>query len=102
MAKASSKTLKITQVKSLIGHTKDQRATVKALGLKRIRHAVFKEDRPEIRGMIRKVSHLINIQEIEKAAIKAKPVGATSVVHRSKKAANASVGSRTRKKTDET
>ncbi|MFZ3063499.1 MAG: 50S ribosomal protein L30 [Actinomycetota bacterium] len=66
------KTLKITQVKSLIGHTKDQRATVKALGLKRIRHAVFKEDRPEIRGMIRKVSHLINVEQIEKVATRKK------------------------------
>lgn len=94
MAKASIKTLKIIQVKSLIGHTKDQRATVKALGLKRIRHAVFKEDRLEIRGMIRKISHLVEVEE----ATKAEPVGATLVAHKSDKRPQ----SRPRKKTDET
>jgi large subunit ribosomal protein L30 len=60
---ASNGQLKITQVRSLIGRPQDQRRTVRALGLKRIRHSVTQPDRPEIRGMIRKVSHLIEVEE---------------------------------------
>jgi large subunit ribosomal protein L30 len=56
-------TLRITQVRSLIGSERDQRATVRSLGLKRIRHTVTQPDRPEIRGMIAKVSHLVEIVE---------------------------------------
>ena len=56
-------TLRITQVRSLIGSKQDQRATVKSLGLKRIRHTVTQPDRPEIRGMIAKVSHLVEVVE---------------------------------------
>ena len=56
-------TLRITQVRSLIGQQRDQRATVRSLGLKRIRHTVTQPDRPEIRGMIAKVSHLVEIVE---------------------------------------
>ena len=56
-------TLRITQVRSLIGSQRDQRATVRSLGLKRIRHTVTQPDRPEIRGMIAKVSHLVEIVE---------------------------------------
>ncbi len=59
-------TLRITQVKSLIGRPQDQRATVKALGLKRIRHTVEKADSPVIRGMVRKVVHLVEMEEISK------------------------------------
>lgn len=55
--------VRITQVKSLIGRPKDQRGTVKALGLKRINHSVEQNDTPEIRGMINKVSHLISIEQ---------------------------------------
>lgn len=57
--------LRITQTKSLIGRPKSQRATVKALGLHRIRHTVEHEDRLEIRGMINKVNHLVSVEEIE-------------------------------------
>jgi large subunit ribosomal protein L30 len=57
--------LKVTQVRSVIGTTPRQRATVRALGLKRIRHAVVKDDRPEIRGMIDKVRHLVAVEEME-------------------------------------
>lgn len=97
MTKTSSKTLKITQVKSLIGHPKNTRATVKALGLKRIRHSVFKEDRPEIRGMIRKVQHLVRVERVEEKTAKAKPVGATLVAHRrSKRTHDARMNSRLR------
>ena len=56
-------TLRITQVRSLIGQKQDQRATVKSLGLRRIRHSVTQPDRPEIRGMIAKVSHLVEVAE---------------------------------------
>jgi ribosomal protein L30 len=56
--------LRITQVGSPIGRTEDQRATVRSLGLRRIRHTVLQPDRPEIRGMLRKVSHLVTFEEI--------------------------------------
>ena len=56
-------TLRITQVRSLIGQQQDQRATVRSLGLRRIRHSVTQPDRPEIRGMIAKVSHLVEVTE---------------------------------------
>lgn len=57
--------LKITQVRSVIDRPKDQKATVRRLGLHRIRHSVIKEDRPEIRGMIEKVKHLVAVEEVE-------------------------------------
>ena len=57
--------LRITQTRSLIGRTADQRATVASLGLKRIRHTVVQPDRPEIRGMLRKVPHLVSFEEVE-------------------------------------
>jgi large subunit ribosomal protein L30 len=57
--------LKVTQLRSTIGATRRQRDTVRALGLKRIRHAVVKDDRPEIRGMIAKVRHLITVEEVD-------------------------------------
>ncbi len=57
--------LRITQIKSLIGRPKDQRGTVKALGLKRIRHTVEQADTPEIRGMLAKVGHLVTAEPVE-------------------------------------
>ncbi len=56
--------LKITLVRSTIGRKKDQIATVEALGLKKIRAVVEKEDTPQIRGMINKVSHLVEVTEL--------------------------------------
>lgn len=56
--------LRITLEKSVIGSKKDQIATVKALGLKKIRSVVEHEDNPRIRGMINKVSHLVKYEEI--------------------------------------
>lgn len=56
-------TLRITQVRSLIGQQQDQRATVRSLGLRRIRDSVTQPDRPEIRGMINKVRHLVEVTE---------------------------------------
>ncbi len=57
--------LSVTLVKSTIGRKDDQIATVKALGLKKIRDNVIQEDNPAIRGMINKVSHLVEVQEIQ-------------------------------------
>jgi large subunit ribosomal protein L30 len=57
--------LKVTQIRSGIGRKPNQRATLRSLGLKRINDAVVKEDRPEIRGMIFTVSHLVQVEEVE-------------------------------------
>ena len=51
--------LEITLTKSMIGRKKDQIATAKALGLKKIRDVVEHEDTPQIRGMINKISHCL-------------------------------------------
>lgn len=57
--------LRITWVKSDIGYSKDQRRTVKALGLCRLNHQVEREDSPSIRGMVAKVRHLLQVEEID-------------------------------------
>jgi large subunit ribosomal protein L30 len=57
--------LKITQLKSGIGNKRNQRETLRTLGLKRIRDVVVKEDRPEIRGMVATVTHLVSVEEVE-------------------------------------
>jgi large subunit ribosomal protein L30 len=54
--------IEITQTRSLIGSQQGQRRTVRALGLRRIRHTVTQPDRPEIRGMIAKVAHLVEVR----------------------------------------
>lgn len=56
--------LKVKQVRSGIGRTEKQKKTLRALGLKRIRDIVEHEDKPEIRGMIQKVSHLVEVEEV--------------------------------------
>jgi len=56
--------LKVTQVRSAIGRNVMQKKTIRALGLKRLRHTVEHEDRPEIRGMINKVIHLLKVEEV--------------------------------------
>jgi large subunit ribosomal protein L30 len=57
--------LRITQIRSVVGRPRRQKDTVRALGLKRIRHAVVKDDRPEIRGMVAAVGHLVQVEEVE-------------------------------------
>jgi large subunit ribosomal protein L30 len=57
--------LKVTQTRSVIRRPKDQKDTVRRLGLHRIRDSVIKEDRPEIRGMLVKVRHLVRVEEVE-------------------------------------
>jgi large subunit ribosomal protein L30 len=57
--------LKVTQVKSTIGAKQNQRDTVRSLGLKRLHDSVVQEDRPEIRGMVATVTHLVTVEEVE-------------------------------------
>jgi large subunit ribosomal protein L30 len=57
--------LKVTQKRSGIGGKHNQRATLRSLGLKRIGDVVVKEDRPEIRGMVATVSHLVAVEEVD-------------------------------------
>jgi large subunit ribosomal protein L30 len=56
---------KITQVRSKIGSTKKQRATLTAIGLRKINHSVEREKTPCLLGQIAKVSHLIKVEEID-------------------------------------
>ena len=56
-------TLRITQLKSRNGSDKRQLDTLRSLGLRRINHTVEKEDTPQIRGMIHKVRHLVEVSE---------------------------------------
>jgi large subunit ribosomal protein L30 len=56
--------LKVTWVKSAIDRPKDQKDTVRRLGLHRLNDTVVQEDRPEIRGMIAKVAHLVTVEEV--------------------------------------
>lgn len=60
---ASGKNLRVTLVRSAIGYTKDQKATVRALGLRRLHQTVEHKDTPALRGMLNKIIHLIKIEE---------------------------------------
>ena len=57
--------LKVTQIKSGISGKQNQRDTLRSLGLKRIGDVVVKEDRPEIRGMVLTIPHLVAVEEVE-------------------------------------
>ena len=57
------KIVRVTLVRSPIGYTKDQKRTVLALGLRRIRQTVEHKDNPAVRGMIRKIIHLVQVEE---------------------------------------
>ena len=61
--KKTDKALRVTLVKSPIGYKKDQKATVRALGLRRMNQTVEHNDSPALRGMLNKVSHLIKVEE---------------------------------------
>lgn len=56
--------LKVTQTRSATSRGSKQRGTIRALGLKRIGHTVLHEDKPEIRGMLRAVGHLVEVEEV--------------------------------------
>ena len=60
-----SNKLRITYKKSSIGYQKDQGRTIKALGLRKLNSTVEHEDTPVIRGMIRKVKHLVSVEEVQ-------------------------------------
>jgi large subunit ribosomal protein L30 len=57
--------LKIEQKRSTVGCLRNQRDTLRSLGLKRIGDVVVKEDRPEFRGMVRTVRHLVTVTEVD-------------------------------------
>jgi large subunit ribosomal protein L30 len=64
MAKTKTKTIRITQVRSRIGKKPNQKATLDALGLKKINHTVEHLDTDIIRGMINTVNFLVNVEEV--------------------------------------
>ena len=57
--------LKVTQTRGKVGTLQQHRDTLCSLGLKRINDVVVKEDRPEIRGMVRAVAHLVTVEEVD-------------------------------------
>lgn len=61
--------LKITLVRSPIGYNKRQKRTVEALGLRRLHQSVIQPDNPAIRGMVRKISHLVTVEEVAENAV---------------------------------
>jgi large subunit ribosomal protein L30 len=62
-ATAPAATLRVTLVKSIINTTRDQRATTRSLGLRRIRQQVELPDTPIVRGMLHRVRHLVRVEE---------------------------------------
>jgi large subunit ribosomal protein L30 len=64
MAKSKNKNLKITQIKSRIGYKKKAKATLDAMGLRKINKTVIMPDNPATRGMIKKIEFLINVEEL--------------------------------------
>ena len=78
--------LKVTQTKSYIGSKQNHRDTLRSLGLKRLNDTVVKEDRPEIRGMVHTVRHLVTVDEqcewpggrLRRAALASQPLGSSA------------------------
>ena len=64
MADKKKGQIKVTQIKSGIGTKPNQRQTLRSLGLKRVHDSVVQEDRPEIRGMVATVPHLVRVEEV--------------------------------------
>jgi large subunit ribosomal protein L30 len=62
-AEKKAGTLKIQWVVSFVGCTRDMRATIRGLGLRRLHHTVVRQDTPAIRGMVHKVRHLVKVEE---------------------------------------
>jgi large subunit ribosomal protein L30 len=60
----NAKRIRITQLRSGIGHEERQRAALRGLGLRRIRHSVEREDTAAVRGLIRKVGHLVRVEDV--------------------------------------
>ena len=59
----AGKTIRVTLVRSPIGYTKEQKETAKALGLRRLHQTVEHKDTPALRGMVRKIIHLVQVEE---------------------------------------
>lgn len=59
-----SKKLRIRQTMSTIGRSKDQKKVIEALGLRRLHQVVVHDDSPQVRGMINKVTHLLEVEEV--------------------------------------
>ncbi|MGH4013442.1 MAG: 50S ribosomal protein L30 [Pseudonocardiaceae bacterium] len=57
--------LKVTQIRSTIGRQRNQRETLRSLGLRKIRQSVVREDNPQVRGMIATVRHLVAVEEVD-------------------------------------
>lgn len=81
--------LKITLTKGLVGKTETQRKVVAALGLGKFGTSVVHADSPTIRGMIKKVSHLVSVEQTESAGKAAKTSQAAAEKPKAKKAATA-------------
>ncbi|MCK7637538.1 MULTISPECIES: 50S ribosomal protein L30 [Corynebacterium] len=56
--------LKITQLKGTVGAKKNQKDSLRTLGLKRIRHSVVRPDTPEVRGLVNVVRHMVEVEEV--------------------------------------
>jgi len=62
---SNKRQLKITLTRSPIGYRRDQRHTLRCLGLRKLRQTVVRDDEPAIRGMVNKVSHLVDVEECQ-------------------------------------
>ncbi len=60
---STSRSVRVTLLRSPIGYSKDQKATLRALGLRRLHQTVEHKDTPALRGMLDKITHLIRIEE---------------------------------------
>ena len=101
---AKNKKLKITQVRSLIGSQREKhRNVMKALGFRRNNQTLYKDDTPQIRGMVVKIRHLVTCEEIEAKDIPARPVKSSgfSVIEARAAAGGRKGGKRRAKKVDE-
>lgn len=65
MSEKNGKLLKVTLTKSPIGYNKKQKETIKSLGLRRMGHTITIGDAPQVRGMIAKVTHLVEFEEVD-------------------------------------
>jgi large subunit ribosomal protein L30 len=65
MANEKAKSIKVTLIKSVYGQLKSHRATVRGLGLRRIRDSAVLADTPQIRGMLRSANHLLKVEEAQ-------------------------------------
>jgi large subunit ribosomal protein L30 len=62
---SSERTIRVTLVKSTIGYTQDQRRTAQALGLNKVNASRVHKATPQIQGMVRKISHLLRVEEVD-------------------------------------